>query len=144
MYSIENCRTTLPRFAQHLHVTLSANYDVLYKRFIFYYKNVKSNHWILHVFINPFAALDQVLHPKAVPEFEYGYFTHDSFKSELDEDDEPHRYDQGCSCQLVFLLNLLSYYRDLAVHGLLEQAKPLETWEAIWGIGGRGPFGCYT
>jgi hypothetical protein len=44
----------------------------------------------------------------------------------------------------VFVLNLvLSYYCDLVVHGLLEQAKPLETWEAIWGIGGRGPFGCY-
>jgi hypothetical protein len=141
--SMENCQTTLPRFAQHLHVTLSANYDVLYKRFIFYYENVKNNHWIVHVFINPFAALDRVLHPKADPEFEYGYFTYDSFQSELDEDDQPHHYDQGCSRQLVFLLNLLSYYRDLAVHGLLEQSKPLETWEAIWGIGGRGPFGCY-
>jgi hypothetical protein len=40
-------------------------------------------------------------------------------------------------------LNLLSYYRDLAIHGLLEEAKLLETWDDLWGIGGRGPFGCY-
>jgi hypothetical protein len=26
---------------------------------------------------------------------------------------------------------------------LLEEAKPLETWDELWGIGGRGPFGCY-
>jgi hypothetical protein len=26
---------------------------------------------------------------------------------------------------------------------LLEEAKPLETWDALWGIGGHGPFGCY-
>jgi hypothetical protein len=62
----------------------------------------------------------------------------------LDEDNQPYEeQDKGCSCQLVFVLNILSYYRDLAVHGLLEQAKPLENWDAIWGIGGRGPFGCY-
>jgi hypothetical protein len=26
---------------------------------------------------------------------------------------------------------------------LLEEAKPLETWDALWGIGGRRPFGCF-
>jgi hypothetical protein len=56
--SMENFQSTISSFAQYLHVTLSANYDLLYKRFIFYYENVKNNHWRVHVFINPFAALD--------------------------------------------------------------------------------------
>jgi hypothetical protein len=51
----------------------------------------------------------------------------------------------GCERrQLIFLLNAMSYYWDLAVHGILGQATAPSTWEQIWIMGGRGPFGCYT
>jgi hypothetical protein len=118
---------------------------------------VKDNHWIVHVAINPFAALHRHFDPKEDPKFEYGYFVYNPSQwveeepEDLDDSEAKALYNPDASYeskkedprQLVFILNLLSYYQDLAIHGLLEEAKPLETWDALWGIGGRGPFGCY-
>jgi hypothetical protein len=97
---------------------------------------MKGGHWILHVAIDPFATLTGFLYPNKSPEFEHGVFTYDPLG-------QPREL--GCERrQLIFLLNAMSYYWDLAVHGILGQATAPSTWEQIWIMGGRGPFGCYT
>jgi hypothetical protein len=41
---------------------------------------VKDNHWIVHLAINPFAALHRQLFPKEDPEYEYGYFMYNPWQ----------------------------------------------------------------
>ena len=118
-------------FSRTLHKFCTNNYTQLHKRFIFYIENMAGAHWILHVAINPFAALSGLLFPDEEPVFEHGFFTYNT------------SWYLGCERQLIFMLNAMSYYRDLAMHGLLEEAKPAEDWEQLWLIGGRGPFGFY-
>jgi hypothetical protein len=122
-------------FARTLHKFCMNHYTELYKRFIFYIENIGGRHWILHVAVNPFATLTGFLYPNEAVEFEHGVFTYDPFGKQRE---------LGCERQLIFLLNAMSYYRDLAIHGILSQATAPSTWEQIWIMGGRGPFGCYT
>jgi hypothetical protein len=150
-------KSTLRAFSNGMHNYCSSNYDMLYKRFIFYYESMKDNHCIVHVAINPFAALNRQFYPKEDPEYEYGYFAYNPLQcveeepEDSDDSEAKALYNPDASYkskkedrrQLVFILNLLLYYQDLAIHGLLEEAQLLETWDALWGIGGRGPFGCY-
>ena len=132
------------QFGSALHKYCSKNYQQLHKRFIIYVENVKGRHWITHVFINPFAVIaDLVLGETS--EFEHGLFTYDptgsaETKGSAGKNHRPPDWEGG---QLIFLLNSLSHYRDLKVHGLLEKATKPQTWEEIWMIGGRGPFGIY-
>jgi hypothetical protein len=117
-------KPTIRAFANGMHNYCSGNYNLLYKRFIFYYENVKENHWIVHVAINPFAALHKQFFPKDDQEYEYGYFTYNPLQlveeepEGSDDSDAGKLYDPDASYeskkedprQLVFILNLLSYY----------------------------------
>jgi hypothetical protein len=51
--------------------------------------------------------------------------------------------EHGCYRPLLFRLNVMSYYRDLDIHGLMDESKPLLEYNDLWAIGARGPFGCY-
>jgi hypothetical protein len=105
---------------------------------------VQGNHWIVQVAINPIAVLDRVLYPKDDLQFEYGYLTYNPM-AEVDEFEDQGIIEnrKGASHQLVFILNLFSFYQDLANHDLLTNKHPFQNCKELWAIGGKGPFGCY-
>jgi hypothetical protein len=105
---------------------------------------VQENHWIVHVAINSFAVLGRVLYPKDDLQFEYGYLTYNPMV-EVNEFDNKGiiKNKKGPSCQLVFILNLMSFYQDLANHDLLTNKHPFQNCHQLWAFGGKGPFGCY-
>jgi hypothetical protein len=43
--------------------------------------------------------------------------------------------------EMIFLLNCMSCYRDLKIHGLLETFEPIQSIEYLFAMGCSGPFG---
>jgi hypothetical protein len=43
--------------------------------------------------------------------------------------------------EMIFLLNCMSWYRDLKIHGRLERFEPIQSIEYLFAMGCSGPFG---
>jgi hypothetical protein len=84
--------------------------------------------------INPFALLGNALNYKGADQFVHGIFSYDPIQLQKK---------QSNPRPITFILNYLSYYCDLAVHGLLEEYQSPTTWHEFWCIGCHGPFGYF-
>jgi hypothetical protein len=78
-HNFVNKSVSMTTLARALHKFCKEVYQTMYKQYVFYFENQGNYHWIVHVAINPFAALNRVLFPKESPKFQFGYFTYDPF-----------------------------------------------------------------
>jgi hypothetical protein len=86
------------QFGRALYGYCKKNYMQLNKHFIFYVEN-QGTHWVVYVYISPFAALHQFFKPKKEQEFAYRAMTYNPLS---------HANLPGRDCELIFLLNSLS------------------------------------
>jgi hypothetical protein len=111
---------------------------------------VGNYHWVLDVAVNPFRMIS-VVTGASLGEYGdsllYGFLHIGSLESN-------HRDCTIPACQkipidspmhvseMIFLLNCMSRFGDLKIHGLLETFEPIQSIEYLLAMGCSGPFGC--
>ena len=115
---------------------------------IFYIQHVKNYHWVLQVAVNPWCMLSHVTNyalPEEINHLPYGFLYMDPMEKHYRDGSMPDQKsktgaeDISQNRELIFLLNWLSFYRDMHCH---DCQSFVETDEAyIMARGLSGPFG---
>ena len=118
-----------------LHLYCYHHHHILSKRFIFLVQNVGSNHWVTSVAVQPFAQIHHVLGTEGTEDYLSGFIYYNPYNS-------PNAtHHPGHTMVLRFLLNALSFYRDLHHHEAIDDFGIPTTPGEIFKIGCQGPFG---
>ena len=136
-----------------LHNYCMANWRALDSKMIFYVTNIAEQHWVLQVAVNPSEMISKVTRYKFPEEHEgllYGYMYIDPFEQNYRDGTIPEDKldgvripldDPTANRELIFVLNYLSYYRDIHLHKRQDFYSYDKQLERIWAIGCKGPFG---
>ena len=122
------------------------NWQCLECNMIFYIQNIKNEHWILEVAVNPCHMITRVMGVEfgnSVDDVLYGYMYVDSMETiqrngsmHSDGTDNP-----TANRELIFLLNYLSRYRDRSIYNLTEISTTEDLLKRTMYYGMSGPFG---
>ena len=140
------------QIAKVLHNYCANNWQRLDSKMIFYIQNISGSHWILNVAVNPSSMMAHVMSYDESPlplENVFGYLYVDPMEVNRNgtipkpaRKSRPALFDDPtANRQLVFLLNYMSRYRDIALQGQQTIGFKTLTMEDIWVLGGAGPFG---
>ena len=115
---------------------------------IFFIQNIRDQHWVLLVAVNPGIMMSRISLAALEPplnEAVYGYIYIDPMettnrngtipKGRRTVLDDPTR-----NKELIFLLNCLARFRDMELQGD-SMSEPEHTFENVWCMGAVGPFG---
>jgi hypothetical protein len=133
-----------------IHRYCKDNWKCLDSFMIFYVKNVGNYHWVLDVAVNPFRMIS-ILTSADIDHHEksllYGFLHIDPLDQEKRDGSIPASSDGIPNDsplhvkEMIFLLNCMSRYRDMHIHGLLADFEPVLTAEYLLALGCAGPFG---
>jgi hypothetical protein len=125
------------------------NWQKLDSFMLFFVKNVGNYHWVLDVAVNPFRMISVVTGAtlgECGDSLLYGFMHIDPLESDHRDGTisasgkTPNGSPMHVS-KMIFLLNCMSRYRDLKIHGLLETFEPIQSIEYLFAMGCSGPFG---
>ena len=115
---------------------------------LFYVQNLENEHWALQVAVNPMEMIRRVTTsnvPQGQDRLIHGYFYIDPMDKANRDGKIPSRKNLKDSklrnCELIFLLNYMSRYRDMHAHNLLDNYMYQDSLEYLWAMGSIGPFG---
>ena len=137
-----------------LHHYCMRNWQALGSKVIFYVRNVDEMHWNIQLVLNPSVMVAEVTKyefPESHRNLLYGFMYIDPEESNYRDGTIPNRKfvgkpkletdDPTSNRDIVFILNYLSYYRDMHLHKQENIFKPEVRLQQIWRIGSKGPFG---
>ena len=139
-----HARAVPDMIGQVLHKYCSEHWRNLHSFLLFLFKNVNLNHWVLQVAVNPHVMLSSILQPEDdfLSSLVYGYMYIDPQETKhRDGSTDSNNPDNMLkNNELIFLLNLMSRYRDKFLN-----KEPMDLHDSrltkLWMMGACGPFG---